>query len=209
VAAFARTLPLPPRVINLEPKRLADIFADIRLVAEAAGVPERAVVLAAELRQRVDAVVARVSRVAARPKCFLMEWIDPPFCGGHWNPELVELAGGVDPLGRKGEPSRRIEWEEIGQADPDIVVLACCGFSEERTRRELSLLAGKPQWESLRAVRDRRVFVVDGHTYFSRPGPRIVDSLEMLARILHAAGGSAFPAVTAWAQDEAPNAPSP
>ena len=185
VAAFAATLPVRPHLINLEPTRLADIYAGIGLIARAAQVPARALTLIAQLQQRVDAVVSLVGKAANRPKCFLMEWIDPPFCGGHWNPELVELAGGVDPIGRKGEPSRRVTWEEIHSADPDAVVLACCGFGVNRTLQELALMADDARLHSLRAVRDGRAFVADGNTYFSRPGPRIVDSLEMLARMLH------------------------
>ncbi len=199
VAAYAATLAVRPRLINLEPTRLADIYADIRMVAQAADVPERAERVIAELEQRVESVVSRIARTANRPKCFLMEWIDPPFCSGHWNPELVELAGGVDPIGRQGQPSRRVSWEEIHHADPDVVVLACCGFGVDRTRREMALLAGKTEWESLRAVRQGRVFVADGSTYFSRPGPRIVDSLEMLAYMLHpeAVAATATPIVPA------------
>jgi iron complex transport system substrate-binding protein len=199
VAAYAATLPVPPCLINLEPTRLTDIYADIRLVAQAAGVPERAEALVARLEERVKTVVSLVARAARRPKCFLMEWIDPPFCGGHWNPELVELAGAIDPIGRKGKPSRRATWEEIQRADPDVVLLACCGFGVERTVQETSLLASKAEWEGLRAVRQGQIYVADGSTYFSRPGPRIVDSLEMLARVLHpeALIGTAVPSVLA------------
>jgi iron complex transport system substrate-binding protein len=199
VAAFAATLSVRPRLINLEPTQLTDIYADIRLVAQASEVPDRAEAVIAKLRQRVESVVSLVAGTAHRPKCFLMEWIDPPFCGGHWNPELVELAGGLDPVGRKGQPSRRVTWEEIQRADPDAVVLACCGFGMDRTRREMALLAGKTEWESLRAVREGRVYVADGSTYFSRPGPRIVDSLEMLAYMLHpeAVAAAAAPAIPA------------
>ncbi len=202
VAAYAATLPLRPRLINLEPTRLTDIYADIRLVAQASGVPERAEAVVARLEQRVQSVVSLLARVARPPKCFLMEWIDPPFCGGHWNPELVELAGGRDPIGRKGEPSRRVTWEEIQRADPDVVLLACCGFGVERTLHEMSLLAGKAEWEGLRAVQQGRVYVADGSTYFSRPGPRIVDSLEMLAHTLHPEAGvaTAAPVVPARLQ---------
>jgi iron complex transport system substrate-binding protein len=174
-----------PRLINLEPKRLADLYQDIRLVAQAAGVSERAQPLITELERRVASVASLVARAPQRPTCFLMEWAEPPFCGGHWNPELVELAGAADPIGRKGEPSRRVTWEEIRRADPDVVLLACCGFGIDRTLKEMALLDGKPEWESLRAVREGRVLVADGNTYFSRPGPRLVDSLEMLAHALH------------------------
>ena len=199
VAAFAATLPVRPRLINLEPSQLADIYADIRLVAHAAEVRGRAEAVIADLQQRVESVVSLVARVADRPKCFLMEWIDPPYCGGHWNPELVQLAGGIDPIGRKGEPSRRVTWEEIQHADPDTVLLACCGFGVERTLHETATLAGKPEWEGLRAVRQGRVYVADANTYFSRPGPRIVDSLEMLAHMLHpeAVAATAEPVVLA------------
>jgi len=191
VAAFAATLPARPRLINLEPSQLADIYADIRLVAQASGVPSRAEAVIAGLQQRVDSVVSLVTRSADRPKCFLMEWVEPPYCGGHWNPELVQLAGGIDPIGRKGEPSRRVRWEEIQRADPDAILLACCGFGVERTLRESTMLAGKREWEGLRAVRQGQVYVADANTYFSRPGPRIVDSLEMLAHMLHPDAGVA------------------
>jgi iron complex transport system substrate-binding protein len=199
VAAFAATLPVRPRLINLEPTRLTDIYSDIRRVAQASGVPERAEAVVAELERRVNSVVSLVAHGPQRPKCFLMEWIDPPFCGGHWNPELVELAGGIDPIGRKGEPSRTVTWEEIQRADPDIVVLACCGFAVERTLREMASLAGKAEWETLRAVRQGHVYVADGSTHFSRPGPRIVDSLEMLAHRLHPEAVTAAPVPLALA----------
>jgi iron complex transport system substrate-binding protein len=191
VAAFAATLGVRPRLINLEPSQLADIYSDIRLVAQACGVAARAEAVIAGLQQRVDSVVSLVTRAADRPKCFLMEWVEPPYCGGHWNPELVQLAGGIDPIGLKGEPSRRIPWEEIQRADPDAILLACCGFGVERTLRESTMLAGKPEWEGLRAVRQGQVYVADANTYFSRPGPRIVDSLEMLAHMLHPDAGVA------------------
>ena len=191
VAAFAATLPVRPRLINLEPSQLADIYSDIRLVAQACRVPARAEAVIAGLQQRVDSVVSLVTRAADRPKCFLMEWVEPPYCGGHWNPELVQLAGGIDPIGLKGDPSRRIPWEEILRADPDAILLACCGFGVERTLRESTMLAGKPEWEGLRAVRQGQVYVADANTYFSRPGPRIVDSLEMLAHMLHPDAGVA------------------
>jgi iron complex transport system substrate-binding protein len=191
VAAFAATLPVRPRLINLEPSQLTDIYADIRLVAQAAEVSGRAEAVIAGLQQRVESVVSLVAQAATRPKCFLMEWIEPPYCGGHWNPELVQLAGGIDPIGRKGEPSRRVTWQEIQRADADSVLLACCGFGVERTLHETATLAGKPEWEGLRAVREGHVYVADANTYFSRPGPRIVDSLEMLAQMLHPEAGIA------------------
>jgi len=185
VRAFAATLPGPPQVVSLEPATLSDIFADIGRVAEAAGVSARAGPLVASLRERVEVVRTRAALAPSRPRCVLLEWVDPPFAGGHWNPELVEIAGAFDPLGRPGAPARRVEWEEVRRADPEVLLVAACGFDLQRTRRDLPLLAGHEGWEATPAVRDGRVWAADGSQYFSRPGPRVVDSLEILAQIVH------------------------
>jgi iron complex transport system substrate-binding protein len=185
VMALAATLPGPPQVVNLEPSCLADIFDNIRCVGRVLGVPERADAAIAELSGRVESIQERLAQVTHRPKCFLMEWIDPPYCSGHWGPELVELAGGMELLGLKGMDSTRIPWERVLDAQPNVIVLACCGHRTQRTLADLPILRRYPGWESLPAVQSGRVFVVDGSAYFSRPGPRIVDSLEILAEILH------------------------
>jgi iron complex transport system substrate-binding protein len=185
VMALAATLPGPPQVVNLEPSCLADIFENIRSVGRILGIPERANSAVAELSGRVEAVQARLAHVAHRPRCFLLEWIDPPFCSGHWGPELVELAGGVEPLGLKGKDSARILWDSVLAAQPDVIVLTCCGHRPQRTLADVPILRQYPSWESLPAVQSGRVFAVDGSAYFSRPGPRVVDSLEILAEILH------------------------
>lgn len=185
VQAFAATLPNHPQVVNLEPSSLADIFENVRSVGRVLGVSERADAAVAALAGRVGAVQARLAHVADRPRCFLMEWIDPPFCSGHWGPELVALAGGTDPLGRLGEDSTRIRWESVLDAQPDVIVLACCGHRPQRTISDLPILRAYPGWDRLPAVRQGRVYVVDGSAYFSRPGPRIVDSLEILAEVIH------------------------
>jgi len=138
-----------------------------------------------ELRARAQRVVARAADATSRPTCFLMEWTDPPFCGRQWSPQLVDLASAFDPIGRAGQPSRRVIWEEIGAADPDLIVLALCGNSLERNCHEADASAAGPSWSRLRAVREGRVAVVDGNAYFSRPHSRIVDSLEILAAIVH------------------------
>ena len=184
VAAFAKTLAGPPRVLNLEPHRLDDVFANIALVAGAMGRPERAGPVVRALQERVGAV-ERVSSRLDRPTMLLMEWAEPPYCSGHWGPELVELAGGREVLGRAGEYSVRVEWEEVLRADPEVIVLACCGHGVERTLKDVPLLEARPGWGSLRAVRSGRVHVCDGSAYFSRPGPRLVDTLEVLAGIIH------------------------
>jgi iron complex transport system substrate-binding protein len=185
VAALACTLPGPPAVVNLEPSCLSDIYGDILRVAEAMGVEASGHAVVEGLRTRVQFVEERAANAAHRPRCFLMEWIDPPFCSGHWGPELVEIAGGAEPLGRKGEDSTRIRCDDVLEAQPEVIVLACCGYEVARTLEDLPILKAYPDWENIPAVQNRRVYVVNGSAFFSRPGPRVVDSLEILAEILH------------------------
>ncbi len=179
-------LPGRPRVLNLEPQSLSEVLASIRQVAATAGqdLAHAGRVLGA-LTARVEAVVARSCGLERRPRVALLEWLDPPFSCGHWSPELVRLAGGIEGLGREGQSSRRLAWEEVQSWQPEVVVIACCGFDVERTLGDLPGLDSVPTWRSLPAVRTRRVYVVDGAQYFSRPGPRLVDSLEILAHALH------------------------
>ena len=185
VARLAETLPAPPQVVNLEPSSLSNIFDDIRRVAKACGVTDRADKVVAELSTRVEAVRERAAKIPEHPRCFLMEWVDPPFCSGHWGPELVEIAGGYDPLGRKHQPSVEINWEAVLDARPEIIVLALCGYDVDRAQRDYELLRKYPGFDSLPAAQNNRIHIVDASAYFARPGPRIVDSLEILAGILH------------------------
>jgi iron complex transport system substrate-binding protein len=186
VTRLAATLPGPPLVVNLEPQTLADIFADVTRVAAALGVPERAAQLVAQLDARMERVRARAA-AAPRRRCVLLEWIAPPFRSGHWGPELVELAGGVDPVGRAGEDAAQVSWDEVRAAAPEVLVIACCGFDVARTRRDLPILRGYAGFGELPAARTGETWVVDGSAYFSRPGPRLVDSLELLAPLIHPA----------------------
>jgi len=185
VAKLAQTLPGAPQVVNLEPTSLADIFNDIRCVADACNAHERAETLIRGLSERVQNVRERVVTIPDRPRCFLMEWVDPPFCSGHWGPELVEIAGGYDSLGQKHQPSAQIEWQQVLDARPEIIVLALCGYDIGRARRDYELLRRFPGFNSIPAVDSGQVYVVNASSYFARPGPRIVDSLEILAGILH------------------------
>lgn len=185
VARLAATLPGPPTVVNLEPSSLADILENLRQVAEVCGVPERAETVVAQLSSRVEMVRQRVAQISHRPRCFLMEWVDPPFCAGHWGPELVEIAGGIDPLGRKYQESVEIEWARVLEAQPEVIVLALCGYDVMRAERDLELLRTYPGFDTLPAAQENRISVVDANAFFARPGPRIVDSLELLAGILH------------------------
>jgi iron complex transport system substrate-binding protein len=154
------------------------------VVSEAVDRYGEAQLLVRDLRRRVDAVRTRSAALARRPRVAFLEWADPPICGGHWNPELVELAGGHDGLGRRGEPSRRVEWEELLAWQPEVMVLACCGVDGARGRRELDSLRRRPGVERLPCARGR-TYVMDGVRLFSRPGPSLVESLERLAAILH------------------------
>jgi iron complex transport system substrate-binding protein len=196
VESIAAGLPGSPRVLRLHPHTLEDVFRDILAVGAAAGCTEEAARLVDTLRDRVAAVatacrpacntqVAGEGGTGARPRVFCMEWLDPPFCSGHWMPEIVELAGGREVLGRPGRPSFRVEWEAIAAAAPEIVVLTVCGFDVLRTCAELPAVTGRPEWRSLPAVAAGRVYATDGSAFFSRSGPRLVDGLEMMAAILN------------------------
>lgn len=178
-------LPNLPPVVNLEPATLGEVLACIRQVADAVGESKRADSVVAALQARVDAVAARSARVAHRPRVALLEWLDPPFSTGHWNPELVRLAGGEDGLGREGEKSRTLRWDEVIAYQPEVVLISCCGFTTERAMQDLPVLDRVPGWSDVPAARLAQVYVTDGAAYFSRPGPRLVDSLELLAHVIH------------------------
>jgi iron complex transport system substrate-binding protein len=164
---------------------LTDVFIAIRQVGEATGTSRRADQVVKRLSARVAAVAERTASLASRPRVTLLEWLDPPFSCGHWNPELVRLAGGIEGLGREGQPSRTLTWDEVLRFSPESVLIACCGYSIERTLRDLPLLVLDPGLREMPAVRSGRVFVADGTQHFSRPGPRLVESLEILANALH------------------------
>jgi iron complex transport system substrate-binding protein len=190
-AAACAVLDPPPTIISLAPAGLADVLADMERVAEALGVPERGAALATELEERMTSVEARVEDHLAgmahlqRPSVVTLEWLDPLMVAGNWIPELVEKAGGRNLLGEAGAHSPFVAWEEVRALDPDVVVVLPCGFTLPRTREELHLLTALPGWGELRAVREGRVALADGHHFFNRPGPRVVESLEILAEILH------------------------
>ena len=182
-----RDLPHIPEVVNLEPMSLDEMLGDIEMLGEATSHQRASQTLVNALEGRIEQVREAVARVTEQPRVAFLEWIDPLFCGGHWNPELVRLAGGYDPIGREGEPSTQIEWEQVVECAPEVMVISCCGFSAERAREDLPTLAALPGYGDLPCVRAERVHVVDGSAYFSRPGPRLVDSLEILADFLHPA----------------------
>ncbi|HEV8059179.1 MAG TPA: cobalamin-binding protein [Gemmataceae bacterium] len=185
VRAAACSLPGLPRVINLEPTTWAGVLQSIEQVGAATDCQAGAARTVAALEERVAAVDNRSAVLTPRPRVVLLEWIDPPFCCGHWSPELVAFAGGDECLGRVGIPSRTVSWDELRAAKPEVMVIACCGFDVARTRKDLPLLAAAPGWSELPCTKRGQVYVVNGSAYFSRPGPRLVDSLEILAHLLH------------------------
>jgi iron complex transport system substrate-binding protein len=185
VRATVAGLPNLPRILSLDGMTLEGVFADITALGGAAHVPVAARLLLHRLRARVERVRASVEHCSTRPRVAFLEWLDPLFCAGHWTPELIALAGGIDPIGCAGEPSRRIEWQEVSVAAPDVLFIACCGYDEARARQDLPLATALPDYDELPCALTGRVHVLDGNAYFSRPGPRLVDGLELLATLLH------------------------
>jgi len=174
-----------PIVVSLEPNALADVWSDIRRVAAALNAPERGEELIAGLRRRMDEIAAKARSARSRPTVACVEWIEPLMAAGNWTPELVEMAGGVNLFGEAGKHSPWMSWEELVAADPDVILISPCGFDIARTMEETDLLTGKPEWGELKAVKENRVLVADGNQYFNRPGPRLAESLEILAESLH------------------------
>ena len=183
-----RPLPRCPQVLSLDPRSLGDVLADIREVGEATGRRAAAEALVGALESRLAAVRERTAgRPAAQtPRVLALEWLDPPFAGGHWVPEMIAAAGGADAVARPGDASRRLTWEEVDAADPDLVVVMPCGFDEAGARAQMAAMADRPEWRRLRAVRLGRVYPVDANGCFSRPGPRLVDGIERLAELFRA-----------------------
>ena len=204
VQRAVRVLPGPRRVLSLEPTDLGGILDAVRHVGELTGTAGQAEGVVASLQQRIDRVAARTADVNARPRVFAMEWLDPPFVGGHWVPEMIRLAGGVDGLGAERRPSHTIAWADIAAYDPEVVVLMPCGYDLAETVKQQRRASFPDEWRSLSAVKSGNVYVANGSAYFNRPGPRIVDGLEILAEILHP---TLFPRQhppEAWARLDAP-----
>lgn len=175
-----------PTVLSLEPSTLDDVLASIVTVGAAVGAPEQAAALVAALRGRVERVRAQAAAIGRRPRVACFEWLDPLYGPGHWLPELVELAGGQPGLGHAASDSRRVAWGDVITFAPEVVVVTPCGFDLARTIAEAqAVLPNRPGWHALPAVRQGRVYAVDGNAYCSRPGPRVVDSLELLAELIH------------------------
>jgi len=185
VQDVAKDLPSKPRVENLEPHGLEDILENIRQVGSLLNAPEKAEELIASFRKRIAAIEEKTRTLTSRPRVFCMEWVSPPYCGGHWMKRLVDIAGGVDNLANAERPSVRVEWERVRAFAPEIIVLTCCGYKLPKVIQEAQTLLQFEGADQLPAVRDNRVYATNDSDYFSRPGPRIIESLESLAHLIH------------------------
>jgi iron complex transport system substrate-binding protein len=179
------SLPQKPMVVSLDPHSLEDMLNNILMVAEAAGVKGEGERVIGRLRARRDAVVSRAGMASRRPRVVCLEWLEPLLVAGHWGPEMAALAGGEDCFGKAGEPSRRVSWEEVVEARPEVVMAMPCGMDVPTALAEVHLLTEKPGWGDLPAIKNNAFFVADGSAYFSRSGPRLIDGLELLAEAFH------------------------
>ncbi|WP_337174618.1 cobalamin-binding protein [Paludisphaera sp.] len=181
VRRAAAALPGSPRVESVDPRTLDDVFAMFRRVGDLIERPVEAEYLVAGFHRTVRWIREFVMPSRPRPRVALLEWLDPPFSSGHWNPDIIELAGGREVIGRPGERSRRVGWDEVAQAEPEVILVALCGFELERAAREMASVIDRPEWRRLPAVREGRVALVDGSAFFSRPGPRLEVGLRIAA----------------------------
>ena len=183
--ALGNYLDKQTQIISLQPNNLTDIFNDITAVAEALNVQGAGADLLERLNERVDIIKHKLKFIADKPTVACIEWLEPLMISGNWVPELVEIAGGLPVLASTGKHSPYVKWEDIAAADPDIIVLMPCGFSMDRTLKEVNILLQQPGFADLKAVKNNRLYITDGNQYFNRPGPRIVDSIEILAEIIN------------------------
>jgi iron complex transport system substrate-binding protein len=171
--------------VSLDPKCIGDVLGDITRVAQATGTEAIAAPIVEALQARIDAVQATAARVSHKPRVLHLEWAEPPMCGGHWVPEMVEMAGGINCFGDKHQGSFQLDWAQVAASQPDVILLMPCGFDVQRALADMPVLAVKPGWDSLPAVRQQHVYVIDAGAYTSRSGPRLVDGLELIAELLH------------------------
>jgi iron complex transport system substrate-binding protein len=188
LASALAKMPKQPRILTLQPHTLGDVWNDIRRIGDATGKSREADEFANRQESKVSAIRAAVSGSAARPRVACIEWLDPIYVGGHWVPEMVDAAGGVDVLGRAGQPSFTVTSDQVIAAKPDVIVIMPCGYSVKHTEHELRRTPLPPEWNQSAAVSDKRVFIVDANSYFSRSGPRLAEGVAILANLLHPVG---------------------
>jgi iron complex transport system substrate-binding protein len=185
VSEVLRLLTKKPEVLWLTPQSLQEIAANLSELGQATGRIEEAEKLIATFRNRLEKIETTTRKLKDRPRVFCIEWLDPIYCSGHWMPEMVEIAGGVDALARKGTDSVRLPWSDVVEWAPEVLIITPCGFNLEQVTEQTPQLMNYPGWSDLPAVRDGRVFAVDANSYFARPGPRVVEGTELLAHLFH------------------------
>jgi len=185
VKEAARVLDADTRIVSLEPSNLEDIVENIRLVGKIAGRTAQAEKLTSQLSERMEKVKEKTRTVPRRPRVAFLEWLRPPWIGGHWIPQMIDYAGGIDNLGTLGKPSRKVEWKEIVEYEPEIMILSPCGYDVKQVLAEVHTLSAYSNWDDIPAFRTSNIYAVNASAYFSRPGPRIVNGLELLAHIIH------------------------
>ena len=176
-----------PQIVSLEPNQLSDIWKDFINIAEALGVKEQGHELVSQLKQRMNKIAQKTINFPQKPTVVCIEWIEPLMSAGNWMPELIEMGGGINLFGVAGEQSPWMTWEQLLEANPDVILVMPCGFNLARSKAEMSSLSQKPEWSQLNSVQNQQVYLTDGNQYFNRPGPRLVESLEIIAEILHPA----------------------
>jgi iron complex transport system substrate-binding protein len=204
VLTQVKDLPKKPQVVSLNPTSLGDVLEDLLTVGRVTGTSDRAQAAVSALRQRIDALRQQAAKATTRPRVFCLEWMGPLFVSGHWMPEMVKIAGGIDGVGNDRTPSTQIAWETVRDYQPEVVILMPCGADVPKTLSELDDVQALPGWADLPAVRHGRVYAVNSGAYFSRSGPRLVDGLELLAQIIQ-------PELFPWtaSQDIAVRVPGP
>ena len=176
------------RIVNLEPMTLQDVFDTLLLVGEETNFKKQSNDAVNALKKRVDTVINKTEKFIAkesRPNLVFLEWLDPTFNAGHWTPELIEYAGATSLLSNKHKPSTTLDWNSVVEVDPEVIFIACCGYDLQRTLQDMPILSNKKEWKTLKSVKQNKVYLTDGNAYFSRPGPRLVDGLEIMANALH------------------------
>ena len=185
VAAVGHWDGATPQILSRSPMVVSDVWEDIQGVADLLGLSEEGARLVGRLTARAAAIAQKATALQEQPTTACIEWIDPLMVAGNWVPELVKMAGGIDLFGMTGQHSSWLQWQELAAQDPEVICVMPCGFEIDRIKKELHLLEERPEWKNLRAVQARRVYLADGNAYFNRPGPRLIESLEILAELLH------------------------
>ncbi len=184
IQAIAQLTGLQPLVVSLSPYRLQDVWEDVLRVGQALGKREQAQVLVEQYQQRLNDLAAKTAAFNNKPKVAIFEWLDPLMGAGNWTPELVAYAGGQHIFGEIGHHTPWVSWEELQAADPDVIILSPCGYTLDRAMQDVPILQKHPVWSHLQAVQNRRVYAIDGNQYLNRSGPRLVESAEILARVI-------------------------